>query len=50
MKDKKNYEAMHHDQRRDRVLLEKNASNTVNQLELQKKGAKQYKTMNSAKN
>ena len=40
-----------HDQRRDiRVLLEKNARNTANKLELQKKGAKQYKTMDSGKN
>ena len=39
-----------HDQRRDRVLLEKNARNTANKRELRKKGAKQYKTMDSAKN
>ena len=39
-----------HDQRRDRLLLEKKARNTANKLELQKKGAKQYKTMDSAKN
>ena len=39
-----------HDQRRDRLLLEKKARNTANKLELQTKGAKQCKTMDSAKN
>ena len=38
------------DQRRDGVLLEKKARNTANKFELQKKGAKQYKTMDLTKN
>jgi len=32
------------------MLLEKRARSTANNLELQKKEAKQYKTMDSAKN
>ena len=39
-----------HDQRRDRMLFEKKARNTANKLESKKKGTKQYKTMDSAKN
>ena len=37
-------------QRRDRLLIEKEERNTANKLELQKKGAKQYKTVDSVKN
>ena len=37
-------------QRRDRMLLEKRARNIANNLEIQKKVAKHYKTMDSAKN
>ena len=42
---KKYIKQWNHDQRRDRVLLKKKARNTANKFELQKKGAKQYKTM-----
>ena len=34
----------------ERVLLEKKVRNTANKLKLEKKGAKQYRTMDSAKN
>ena len=50
MKDKSKIMKQWNHQRRDRMLFEKRARNTANNLELQKKGAKQYKTMDSAKN
>ena len=50
MKDKNKIMKQWNHQRRDRMFLEKKARNAANNLALQKKGAKQYKTMDSAKN
>ena len=48
MEEKQNYEAMELSKKR--MLIEKKqARDTANKLELQKKRAKQYKTMDSAK-
>ena len=46
---KQNYEAMEPSKKRYNVIRKKRARNTANNLELQKKGAKQFKTMDSAK-